>query len=85
MSDLKRIKLEAKTLESMLLASKSRFAPEAYESLKPYFSKIETMDHYEPIGKVRLVRLFMETDLSDDKDLFECYGRFANLVEGINV
>jgi hypothetical protein len=48
-------------------------------------SKIETMDHYEPIGKVRLVRLFMETDLSDDKDLFECYGRFANLVEGINV
>ncbi len=85
MLSIEKLKLEAKTLEKMLLASKSSFAPEAYESLKPYFSKIQSMDHYEPLGRVRLVRLFMETDLSDDKNLFECYGRFANLVEGVSV
>ena len=85
MSNIEKLKFEAQTLEKMLLASKSKFAPEAYESLKPYFSKIQSMDHYEPLGRVRLVRLFMETDLSDDKNLFECYGRFANLVEGVSV
>jgi hypothetical protein len=43
------------------------------------------MDKYQPIGRVRLVRLFLESDLSEDKDLFSCYGRFANLVEGVEV
>ena len=85
MSDIKKLKLEAKTLEKMLSASKSSFAADAYDSLKPYFSKIQTMDHYKPIGKVGLMRLFMETDLSNDKSLLECYGRFANLVEGLDV
>ena len=43
MSDIKKLKLEAKTLEKMLSASKSSFAADAYDSLKPYFSKIQTM------------------------------------------
>ena len=41
MSDIKKLKLEAKTLEKMLSASKSSFAADAYDSLKPYFSKIQ--------------------------------------------
>ena len=60
-------------------------ADEAYKALRPYFNEIDKMEVYFPIGRVRLVRLFLESNLSDDKELFSCYGRFANLVEGIEV
>lgn len=86
MSKLEDIKNEKKYLESMLLRKQgNRSADEAYEALKPYFEEIDNMSSYYPIGQVRLVRLFLETDLSEDKELFSSYGRFANLVEGVEV
>lgn len=81
-----KLKKERKDLESMLLAkSSSKAACEALEALRPFFDKIDCMHSYYPLDKIRLVYLFLESDLSDDKDLFNSYGRFANLVEGIEV
>mgnify|MGYP001318205270 CR=1 FL=1 len=87
MSYREKLKCEAKALETALLASKSSFAPEAYELLEPYFTAIQSMDdcQLERIGDIRLVRLFLETDLSDDKSLFECYGRFSSLIASVNI
>ena len=50
-----------------------------------FFKKIDGMDDYQPLGRVRLVYLFLESELNNDKELFNCYGRFANLIEGIEV
>lgn len=86
MNKLEKIKKERQNLESMLLNKVGDdTAGEAYQALRPYFDKIDVMDSYYPIGKIRLVRLFLESDLSEDKDLFACYGRFANLIEGVEV
>jgi len=86
MNKLEKIKKERKSLEEMLLNKQSNSsAAEAYQALKPYFDEIDSMDSYYPIGRVRLVRLFLESDLSKDTELFSCYGRFANLVEGVEV
>ena len=63
----------------------NKAAMEACKALRPCFDEIDKMDCYYPIGRIRLVRLFLETDLSEDKKLFSCYGRFANLVEGVEV
>ncbi|MFM2481384.1 hypothetical protein [Celerinatantimonas sp. YJH-8] len=81
-----RIKKERKALEMMLLNKQGSLAAyELYQALRPYFDKIDQMTHYYPIGRVRLARLFLESDLSDDQALFSCYGRFENLVEGVDV
>jgi hypothetical protein len=86
MDKLIQLKKESMNLEIMLKNKKNSVAAlEAYDSLKQIFEKIEKMDKYQPIGRVRLVRIFLESDLSEDKDLFSCYGRFANLVEGVEV
>lgn len=86
MNKLENIKKERKELESMLLSKQgNRAANEAYQALRPYFYKVDNMKSYYPIGQIRLVRLFLETDLGNDKKLFSCYGRFANLVEGVEV
>lgn len=86
MSKLESIKKEREALEKMLLSKKGNaFAQEAYEALVPYFKEIDKMTSYYPIGRIRLVRLFMESDLSSDQKLFACYGRFANLIEGVEV
>jgi len=86
MNKLDKLKIERSSLERMLLKKEgSEPAQEAYEALRPYFEKVDEMNSYYPIGSVRLVRLFLESDLSEDKELFSCYGRFANLVEGVEV
>jgi len=86
MDKLARLKKEKNSLEMMLLSKKSdRAAEEAYSALRSYFDKIDNMDSYYPLGRVRLVRLFLESNLSEDKELFSCYGRFANLIEGVEV
>lgn len=86
MSKLERIKKERKALEVMLLSKRgNNAADEAYQALRPYFDEIDKMKTYYPIGRVRLVRLFLESNLSNDNELFSCYGRFANLVEGVDV
>ena len=86
MNKLIKIKYERKLLEELLLKQKENSAArEVYNALEPYFSEIDNMDSYYPIGRVRLVRLFLESDLSNDNKLFSCYGRFANLVEGVEV
>lgn len=86
MEKLERIRKERGDLERMLLSrSDNAVANEAYQALLPYFEEIDRMDSYYPIGRIRLARLFLESDLSDDKELFSCYGRFANLIEGVEV
>ena len=86
MNRMAKLKKERNDLESMLLAkSSSKAAYKALEALRPFFDKIDCMNSYYPLGRIRLVYLFLESDLSDDKDLFNGYGRFANLVEGIEV
>ncbi|MEO3681794.1 hypothetical protein ABHN84_05730 [Shewanella vesiculosa] len=86
MNKIDQIKKERKDLENMLLAkSNNKAAKDVFEALQPFFEKIDSMKSYHPIGRIRLVYLFSESDLSNDKDLFNCYGRFANLVEGVEV
>ncbi|MBE0459905.1 hypothetical protein [Pseudoalteromonas prydzensis] len=86
MNKMAKLKKERIDLESMLLAKPySKAAYEALEALRPFFDKIDCMKSYYPLGRIRLVYLFLESDLGDDKDLFNSYGRFANLIEGIEV
>lgn len=86
MNKLEKIKAERKLLEKILLNKKGNSAArEAYNALQPYFSEIDNMDDYHPIDRVRLVHLFLESNLSEDEELFSSYGRFANLVEGVEV
>ena len=86
MNKLERLKQTKDSLEHMLFnKSNSEAAKEIYRILTPYFKKIDQMKTYQPIDRVRLARLFLESDLSQDSELLSCYGRFANLVEGIEV
>lgn len=86
MSKLDDLKKERLELEMLLLGKKnSKAAVEVYKALSPYFMEIDRMVKYYPIGRIRLVRLFLESELAEDKCLFSCYGRFANLVEGVEV
>ena len=86
MVKLDDIKKEREALERMLTNKKGNSAAdEVYQALRPYFKEIDNMEAYYPIGRVRLARLFLESNLSDDKELFSSYGRFANLVEGVEV
>jgi hypothetical protein len=86
MNKMAKLKKERSDLESMLLAKpNSEAAHKALEALNPFFDKIDCMKSYYPLGKIRLAYLFLESDLGDVKDLFNSYGRFANLIEGIEV
>jgi len=86
MGKLESIKRERKLLEEMLLERQDNSAAvEAYNALRPYFKEVDKMTSYYPIGRIRLVHLFLESDLGEDDDLFSCYGRFANLIEGVDV
>lgn len=82
---LESLKKEKSTLEKILLRRGGETAAdESYQALKPYFDEIYRMHKYNPVGRIRLARLFLESDLSEDKELFSCYGRFVNLAEGQN-
>lgn len=85
MNKLDGLKKERFELEALLNKNSSNAAAQALRELKPYFIKIDGMKIYYPIGRVRLVRLFLETELGENEQLFSCYGRFANLVEGVEV
>lgn len=84
---LHKLKAEKALIEQLLIKEmpNSADARAAYESLKPYFVKIDAMQSYKPLGRIRLERLFLESNLSKNIELFNCYGRFANLVEGISI
>lgn len=86
MDKLVTLRKEKKMLEAMLQNKQHNIvAKEVFLALQPYFDEIDNMVSYYPIGKVRLVRLFLQSDLSEDKELFSCYGRFANLIEDVEV
>jgi hypothetical protein len=56
MDKLIQLKKESMNLEIMLNNKKNSVAAlEAYDSLKQIFEKIEKMDKYQPIGRVRSV------------------------------
>ena len=82
---LTALKKERALLEQLLIEAKKncKDAEIVLDELKPYFVAIDNMKHYQPIGRITLERFFLESQLSNNMMLFNCYGRFANLVEGL--
>lgn len=82
---LVQLKKERELIESLLIdeAKSNEEATELLKILEPYFSKIDAMTTYHPIGRLRLERFLLEGKLSRNLKLMNCYGRFANLAEGI--
>lgn len=89
MSDdkLSRLKNEAKLLEDLLLKESTSCgdAIKALKELDAIFNKVKEMDKYQILGRIRLDRLFIEGELSENIQLSDCYSRFANLAEGLEV
>lgn len=86
MNKLEKMKEERRKLELMLVKRKGEHAAdEALKALKPYFEKIDNMTTYQAIGRIRLVRLFLESNLGEDDELFDCYCVLANLIQGLEV
>lgn len=82
-----RLKKEKATLEQLIIEAQNT-SPNAsvlHKALEPYFEKVDQMSSYQPIGRLRFDRLFLETELSENKALFTCYARFANLAEGLTI
>ena len=86
-STLAKLKKERALIEKLLIKAKQNCedAEVVLDTLKPYFDEIDKMVQYQPLGRIRLERFMLESSLSNDTVLFNCYGRFANLVEGLMV
>ncbi len=84
---LKKLKEEATLLESLLIkeSSNSEEAKQLLNELQSVFTQVRTMASYQLIGRLRYDRLFMEGELANNTQLADCYCRFANLAEGIEV
>ncbi|MBN1006544.1 hypothetical protein [Amphritea pacifica] len=84
---LKRLKTEAKSLEQLLKqeAVSSENAVVALNELEVIFNQVKSMNQYAVLGRIRLDRLFIEGDLANNMELSDCYSRFANLAEGLEV
>lgn len=85
MHRLTALKAQSEILQKLLKESQTAHAEEALAQLESYFLAIDKMESYTPLGKIRLLSLFLETDLSDDAALLSCYGKLANLIEGVQV
>jgi hypothetical protein len=74
-------------LEGLLVqeAAYSDDAKTALKGLEAIFNEIKSISSYRTIGRVRLDRLFMDGELSNNVKLADCYSRFANLVEGLEL
>ncbi|MBV1790846.1 hypothetical protein KQ940_22520 [Marinobacterium sp. D7] len=84
---LNRLKSEAVSLEQLLKqeAASSENAALALKELEGIFNQVKSMDSYAILGRIRLDRLFIEGDLANNVQLADCYSRFANLAEGLEV
>ena len=84
---LQKLKLESNNLRKLLKEEKKYINDAQYllSELSPTFDQIELMTAYSPLGRLYFIRFLMESDLSNNTELFNCYGRFANLVEGLEV
>jgi len=84
---IKRLKNEAILLEQLLNqeVATSENAIVALRELEGVFKHIKSMGQYAVIGRIRLDRLFIEGDLANNIQLADCYSRFANLAEGLEV
>lgn len=82
---LAQLKKERELIESLLMDEEktNTEATELLKVLEPYFSEIDAMTTYRPIGRLKLERFLLESELSKNLKLMNCYGRFANLAEGI--
>lgn len=89
MSDdkLSRLKKEALLLEQLLTkkAASINDAKTALDQLSEIFKKIKSMSSYQIIGRIRLDYLFIEGELANNNELADCYSRFGNLAEGLEV
>jgi len=87
MDKLNKLKQERDNLEKLLENATGDRADSLYllKELQPIFSRIDVMTSYQPLGRIRYVRFVMESGLSDNTEFLNCYGRFANLVEGLEV
>jgi len=84
---LERLKKEAELLEQLLKkeSESSENAAIALKALEGVFSQVKNMNQYCALGRIRLDRLFNESELGDNIELVDCYSRFANLAEGLDV
>jgi hypothetical protein len=84
---LSRLKKEATLLEQLLMqeATSKEDAKVALDQLSAIFNKIKCMNNYQAIGRIRLDYLFIEGELANNNELSDCYSRFANLAEGLEV
>jgi hypothetical protein len=84
---LKRLKKEAQSLEQLLKkeSGSSENAVVALKELEGIFNQVKNMTQYAVLGRIRLDRLFIEGDLASNIELADCYSRFANLAEGLEV
>ena len=84
---LKRLKNEAQWLEQLLIqeSGSSENAVVALKELEDIFNQVKNMTHYAVLGRIRIDRLFIEGDLANNVKLADCYSRFANLLEGLEV
>ncbi len=84
---LKRLKAEAQSLAKLLKQESvsSENAVVALRKLKDIFNQVNNMTQYAVLGRIRLDRLFVEGDLANNVELADCYSRFANLAEGLEV
>ncbi|EGQ7964899.1 TPA: hypothetical protein I7678_11205 [Vibrio vulnificus] len=84
---LKRLKTEVQLLEQILKqeSSSSENAVVALKELEGVFNQVKSMNQYYVLGRIRLDRLFIEGDLANNIELADCYSRFANLAEGLEV
>lgn len=82
-----RLKTEAALLKQLLenQAEDIQDAAIALDSLQVYFEKVKKMDRFEMLGRIRLDRLFIEGELANYEEIANCYSRFANLAEGLEV
>lgn len=81
------LKKEAALLEQLLKnqADNVHDATVALDALHVYFEKVKKMDRFELLGRIRLDRLFIEGELANNDEIANCYSRFANLAEGLEV
>ena len=84
---LNMLKTEAQLLEQLLRqeSSSSKNAVIVLKELESIFNQVKSMTQYSVLGRIRLDRLFIEGDLANNNELADCYSRFANLAEGLEV
>lgn len=84
---LESLKKEALLLENLLRSesASSESALVVLEQLECRFEQLKAMNTYKTLGRIKLDRYFIESELANNSQLADCYSRFANLAEGLEI